>query len=54
MTPEQIKGGTMHATNRAFERYFQRTAKACLKVYRKVSELTGTDNQLITFPVLFD
>jgi integrase len=50
LTPEQIKAGTMHATNKAFERYFQRSAEDCLTVYRKVSELTGTNNELITFP----
>ena len=50
LTPEQIKAGTMHATNKAFERYFQRAAEDCLTVYRKVSELNATNNELITFP----
>lgn len=48
MSPEEIKAGTMHATNKAFERYFQRKAEDCLKVYRKVSEI-NTDNEVITF-----
>jgi integrase len=39
LTPEQIKSGTMHATNRAFERYFQRGADDSLEVYRAVQRV---------------
>lgn len=39
LTPEQIRGGTMHSTNRAFERYFQKTARDALKVYQVVEAL---------------
>ena len=33
MTPEQIKAGTMHSTNKAFERYFKRDLADAKKVY---------------------
>lgn len=33
LSPEQIKAGTMHATNRAFERYFQRNNQDAIAVY---------------------
>lgn len=32
-TPEQIKAGTMHTTNKAFERYFQRKSDDAIQVY---------------------
>jgi len=34
MTPEQIKTGTMHSTNKAFERYFQKEARDAKVVYK--------------------
>jgi len=34
LTPDQIKRGTMHSTNKAFERYFQIEMEDALKVYR--------------------
>ncbi len=33
LTPEQIKSGTMHTTNKAFERYFQRNSQESIDVY---------------------
>lgn len=33
LSPEQIKAGTMHETNRAFERYFQRNSDDAIQVY---------------------
>ena len=39
LTPEQIKAGMMHSTNRAFERYFQKQAGAARGVYQAVSNL---------------
>jgi len=37
LSPEQIKAGTMHSTNKAFERYFQRNSQDAIEVY----SLTG-------------
>ena len=39
MTPEQIRQGTLHSTNRAFERYFQPDAKNAKKVYQAAKGL---------------
>jgi len=39
MTPEQIRAGTMHSTNKAFERYFQKTAKDAKLVYAKIQDM---------------
>lgn len=33
LSPEQIKAGTMHSTNKAFERYFQRNTQDAIEVY---------------------
>ncbi len=33
ISPEQIKSGTMHTTNKAFERYFQRNNQDAIDVY---------------------
>lgn len=33
LSPEQIKAGTMHTTNKAFERYFQRNSQDAIDVY---------------------
>jgi len=33
LSPEQIKAGTMHSTNKAFERYFQRNSGDALDVF---------------------
>jgi hypothetical protein len=33
LSPEQIKAGTMHSTNKAFERYFQRNSQDAITVY---------------------
>ena len=35
-TPEQIKLGTMHNTNKAFERNFQRNSKDAIEIYSLV------------------
>jgi len=43
MTPEQIKAGTMHSTNKAFERYFQAQARDARKVYQ-AADLQRTYN----------
>jgi hypothetical protein len=45
MTPEQIRQGTLHSTNRAFERYFQPDARNAKKVYQAVSGLQQTYNR---------
>jgi integrase len=45
LTPEQIKAGTMHATNKAFERYFQRQVQDSQQVYEAVRNLQHTYNQ---------
>ncbi|SHH98998.1 tyrosine-type recombinase/integrase [Desulfofustis glycolicus] len=37
LTPEQIKAGTMHSTNKAFERYFQRNSQDAIQVYSLTS-----------------
>lgn len=39
LTPEEIKAGTLHSTNKAFERYFQREAKDAKKVYQKIQDI---------------
>ena len=53
LTPEQIKRGTMHKTNKAFERYFQGKAQDALMVYEKISEVR-TDNKVITLNRQFE
>ena len=45
MTPEQIRQGTLHSTNKAFERYFQPDARNAKKVYQTVSDLQQTYNK---------
>lgn len=37
LSPEQIKAGTMHSTNKAFERYFQRNSQDAIEVYSLTS-----------------
>ena len=49
LTPEQIKSGTMHKTNKAFERYFQRNAVDAKKVYQAVKDLQPNYNQKRVF-----
>jgi hypothetical protein len=39
LTPEQIKSGTLHTTNRAFERYFQGNARNAKLVYQTAQNL---------------
>lgn len=46
LTPEQIKNhGTMHSTNKAFERYFQRKAEDSRKVYQTAADLQHVYNK---------
>ena len=45
LTPEQIKRGTGHATNKAFERYFQREARDAVQVYQTINDLQHTYNK---------
>jgi len=45
MTPEQIKTGTMHTTNKAFDRYYQGKARDARRVYSAVQNLQQTYNQ---------
>jgi len=44
LTPEQIKKGTGHSTNKAFERYFQREARDAVQVYQTINDLQHTYN----------
>jgi len=44
LTPEQIRQGSMHSTNKAFERYFQPDARNAKKVYRTAQDLQQTYN----------
>jgi hypothetical protein len=39
LTPEQIRSGTLHSTNKAFERYFQGQARNARRVYETVLSL---------------
>ena len=41
LSPEQIKAGTMHSTNKAFERYFQRKSQDAIQVYSLASNGNG-------------
>ena len=43
LSPEQIRRGTMHATNKAFERYMQSNIEDASRVYRAAAELTKGD-----------
>lgn len=45
MSPEQIRMGTMHSTNKAFERYFQRQVGDARNVYQAAQRLQQTYNQ---------
>ena len=45
MSPEQIKAGTMHSTNKAFERYFQGQADQSKAVFQAAKNLQHTYNQ---------
>jgi integrase len=44
LTPEQIKKGTHHSTNKAFERYFQDDVRNEKLVYQTISDLQHTYN----------
>jgi integrase len=44
MTPEQIKAGSLHKTNKAFERYFQSKQIDAKLVYQKAQNLQQTYN----------
>jgi hypothetical protein len=39
LSPEQIKAGTLHSTNKAFERYFQGEARNARLVYQAAIKL---------------
>jgi integrase len=45
LTPEQIKKGMLHKTNKAFERYFQSQQADAKMVYQKAQNLQHTYNQ---------
>ena len=45
LTPEQIKQGTGHTTNKAFERYFQKDARDAVQVYQTINDLQQTYNK---------
>ena len=45
LTPEQIRQGTMHSTNKAFERYFQQQAEGARTVFQAVNDLQQTYNK---------
>ncbi|MBT4363618.1 MAG: hypothetical protein HOD17_03940 [Desulfobacteraceae bacterium] len=47
MSKEEIKGGSLHKTNKAFERYMQSKSADAMKVYKKASELTGKKARII-------
>ncbi len=46
LTPEQIKAGTMHSTNKAFERYFQRNNQDAIDVYSLTETGHEQDNKV--------
>ncbi len=37
-TPEKIKAGTLHSTNKVFERYLQCKPYDAIEIYKKASE----------------
>jgi hypothetical protein len=39
LSPEQIKAGTLHSTNKAFERYFQAEARNARQVYQAAQSM---------------
>jgi hypothetical protein len=41
LTPEQIRQGTMHGTNKAFERYYQRQTEDSLPIFEKIKQVRG-------------
>ena len=45
LTPEQIKAGTLHKTNQAFERYFQSQQADAKMVYQRAAKLQRTYNK---------
>ncbi len=45
LTPEEIRAGSLHKTNKAFERYFQSKQIDAKVVYQKASDLQHTYNQ---------
>jgi hypothetical protein len=40
-SPEQIKRGSLHSTNKAFDRYLQAKAGDALKIYHMANQLTN-------------
>jgi hypothetical protein len=48
LTPEQIKAGTLHSTNKAFERYFQGEARRARSAYEKARSVQHKYNQKLT------
>ncbi|NOR23314.1 MAG: hypothetical protein GQ542_02790 [Desulforhopalus sp.] len=40
-SPEQIKAGTMHSTNKAFERYFQRNSQDAIEIYSLAEKIVS-------------
>lgn len=45
LSPEQIRCGTMHQTNKAFERYYQRKVQDAMTVYQEARVIQRTYNQ---------
>jgi integrase len=48
LSPEQIKAGTLHSTNKAFERYFQGHSRNAKFVYQTICKLS---NELLDFRI---
>jgi hypothetical protein len=44
-SPEQIRMGTMHTTNKAFERYFQGQADGAMQIYQAARAVQQMYNQ---------
>lgn len=54
-SPEQIKQGTMHQTNKAFERYFRIEANDIRLIYKRCSNKESTPREIIKyFPESFN
>lgn len=47
-SPEEIKKGTLHKTNKAFERYFQTNSEDALNIYKKVKKVGTGGNEMGT------
>ncbi len=56
--PEEIQQGTMHGTNKAFDRYFQKETQDAKKVYQAAQNLkrplSGSVDSGKTGPILSD